>query len=137
MGTTTVRGTFRQKANSQATPAVPILSLIISFDPTAASAATGKYLPTGSYPLRVHSFGGATGGTNPTVDVGTSGDPDGFADELDADGVAHDDSGALTGVLLTADTEIYAGVGASAATGGTTTIMIEYVMNDSGGIGTV
>lgn len=126
----TSRSYWRHKGSNSATPAVAVQAFEIDFDPTAASADSGYTLPKGAIPLGVHSMGGATGGTNPTVDVGTSGDGDGFANELDADGVAFNGSGALTGVELTADTAIYVGVGASAATGGTTKIIFNYIMAD-------
>ena len=73
---TTHRATIRHQGSDDATPAVAIHALKIAFDPTAASADSGKTLPKGAIPLGVHSLGGATGGTNPTVDVGTSGDAD-------------------------------------------------------------
>lgn len=111
-------------------------ALVIEFDPTAASADTGEVLPAGAVVVGVQSLGGATGGTNPTVDIGTSGDPDGFANELDADtaGVMVN-TGALNGTALAASTAVYAGVGASAATGGTTKAVIHYVISEAAGAG--
>lgn len=107
-----------------------VLAVKITFDPTAASASTGVTLPSGAVVVNVYSAGGATGGTNPTVDIGTSGDPDAFANELDADGLSNGAVAAVLGVsaltALSADTLIYAGVGASAATGGTCTVWVEY-----------
>lgn len=134
MSKTTFRGYLREKPTSTATPAVSLLAVKFTFDPTAASAGTGKYLPNGAIPLFVQNIdGGATGGTNPTVDIGTSGDDDGFGAETDADGVTgFINTGALLGTALTADTEIYAGVGASAATGGTVTAAVYYIMSDAG-----
>ena len=106
----------------------------VSSGTTAESASMGKTLPVGAIPLFAQNIdGGATGGTNPTVDIGTSGDPDGFANELDADGATGlINTGALLGTELTADTVIYAGVGASAATGGTGTIGVYFIMSDAG-----
>jgi hypothetical protein len=101
-----------------------------SFDPTSASQIELFTLPAGAIPLSIASYGGATGGTNPTVDVGTTGDDDGIANELDADGAATDNAGALMNVQLTADTVIYGKVGASAATGGTTAVALSYIMAD-------
>ena len=134
MPKSTIAGYWRQYGStSAATAAVFAAAIKIAFDPTQAAAASGATLPKGAIPIGVQSFGGATGGTNPTVDVGTSGDTDGFANELDADGVtAITATGALLGIELTADTAIHVGVGASAATGGTTTILVFYVMADSG-----
>lgn len=132
-------GYLRQYGSKKsATPAPLIAAIQFSVDATAASADIGKVLPKGAIPLGVRSLGGATGGTNPTVDVGTSGDPDGFANELDADGVTGEtNTGALLGIALTADTAIYAGVGASAATGGDTVVIVVYVMDDDGTQGTI
>lgn len=134
MARSTVTGYWRQKGAAGATPAVFCSAQVFAFDPTAASAATGKILPKGAIPIWVSNIdGGATGGTTPTVDIGTSGDPDGFANELAADALSSPVvTGALLGVELTADTEIHAGVGASAATGGTVTVAVYYVMADDG-----
>lgn len=112
----------------------PFLMQVGTVDPTAASAAitrtdgTPMTLPKGARPIAVQNLnGGATGGTNPTIDIGTSGDGDGFANEVDADGrTTFLGTGALIGTVLTADTPVYAGVGASAATGGTVTFAIYY-----------
>ena len=136
MASSTIKGFWRTKGTKNATPAVGLLAVKFSFDPTQASATVSKTLPAGAIPLFVQNVnGGATGGTNPTVDVGTSGDPDGFANELDADGATgFTNTGALMGVELTADTEVYAGVGASAATGGSVTAILYYVMGDAGAV---
>lgn len=132
MGLSTILGSFRTGSRGKATSVgTPVLTMQGSFDPTSATQIELFTLPANCVPLRVMSLGGATGGTNPTVDIGTTGDNDGFADELDADGVAFDDTGALTAVKLTADTIVYGKVGASAATGGTTTVIMEYVMSVS------
>lgn len=135
MAKTTYNGYLRQRgANSRrATPAVFPAVIKISFNPTAASAATGKYLPAGAIPIGVQSLGGATGGSNPTVDIGTAAAAAGLANELDADNLgAMTATGAQLGTALTVDTEIYAGVGASAAAGGTHTALVYYVMSDAG-----
>jgi hypothetical protein len=101
-----------------------------SFDPTSSSQVSLGTLPRGAVPIMVASYGGATGGTNPTVDIGTTGDDDGYANELDADGVAITNGGALMNTQITADTEVFGKVGASAATGGATSVAIFYVMED-------
>lgn len=134
MAKSTLRGFWRQKPTQSASASVGVQCQQFSFDPTAASAATGVTLPKGAIPIWVSNIdGGATGGTNPTVDIGTSGTANGFADELDADAIsAPVVTGSLIGAELTADTAIYAGVGASAATGGTVTAAVYYVMADSG-----
>ena len=136
MARTSYTGLIRQygSAGKTGTPAVFPAVIQFSFDPTAATASVSKTLPKGAIPLFVQNIdGGATGGTNPTVDVGTSGDPDGFANELDADAnTGLTNTGALIGVELTADTIIFAGVGASAATGGTVLAAVYYIMADDG-----
>ncbi len=71
----------------------------------------------------------------PTVDVQLAGGTAaGLANELDADTASPVEvqTGADLAVALTADTEIEAGVGASAATGGTTTILVSYLIADDG-----
>ena len=134
MARSTIKGFWRSKGSKDATPAVSLQCIQFTLDPTAASADTGKTLPAGAVPLWVQNInGGATGGTNPTVDVGTSGDTDGFANELDADGItALTGGGALLGTALTADTAIYAGAGSAAATGGSCLIGVYYIMQDDG-----
>ena len=70
----------------------------ISFDPTETSATNVRIgtssssgetlvLPAGAIPITtaIMTIGGATGGTNPTVDIGTSADDDGLFNEVDAD----------------------------------------------------
>lgn len=101
-----------------------------SFDPTSASQIELFTLPKGAIPMYAVSYGGGTGGSSPTVDIGTTGDDDGIANELDADGAAVAYGGALLNVQLTADTVIYGKVGASAATGGTTSVAVAYIMAD-------
>ena len=131
----TTNAYWREAGNENATPAVGLLCLQFTLDPTAASAGTGKTLPKGAIPVSVQNLnGGATGGASPTIDVGTSGDPDGFANELAADAVTDQVSttGALIGTPLTANTEIYAGVGASAATGGSVLVGVYFIMEDDG-----
>lgn len=143
MSRTTHRNVLRSNGGgASATPATMPLILKAQGDPTATGATAmttsggaSAVLPSGAIPLTVSSLGGAAGGTNPTVDIGNGTDDDGFANELDADTVAirpGTTDGALTGTALTADTTLYMMVGASAATSGTTTILVEYVMSDDG-----
>ncbi len=104
-----------------------------SFDPTSSSQIELFTMPAGAVPLIAVSYGGSTGGTNPTVDIGTADDDDGIANELAADGAVATSisaSGALMNVQLTADTAIFGKVGASAATGGTTSVAVTYIMED-------
>lgn len=128
MAKSSLKGYWREQPSLGCSFATSILSMQASFDPTSASQVELFTLPNGAIPMGVDSFGGATGGTNPTVIVGTSGDDNGFAAALDADGVAFNDSGALTGVALTSDTIVYGKVGASAATGGATTVVMKFRM---------
>lgn len=105
---------------------------IASFDPTSSTQILLGTLPIGAIPYDVISFGGGTGGTNPTVDIGTAGTTDGFANELAANlirgAVSTTTGGTLLGTQLTAPTPVYGKVGASAATGGTTKVGIRYIV---------
>jgi len=109
-----------------------VLALPISFDPAAAAADTGINLPASCIVVGFAHDGGGTGGTNPTLIVGTSADTNGYitAAAADAAGLAGID-GALANTATTAATAIYAGVGTSAATGGTVTGNILYKFVDS------
>jgi len=128
------------------TPTPVTQSVQISFDPTAAaatnvrvgtSATTGQTLtlPAGAIPISIMTVGGATGGTNPTVNIGTAADPDGLFAAVDADtaGSLAGAGGALAVAGgLAADATVTGIVGSSAATGGTFTGILTYVMaNDS------
>lgn len=130
MARTTLDGYWRQKATKASSTANSTMGFNASFDPTSASQISLGTLPKNARILDVVSFGGATGGTNPTVDIGTSGDDDGLANELAADGF-DSGTGALSGTLLAADTEVFGKVGASAATGGTVTVNVRFVMQDT------
>lgn len=134
MAKTTFRNSVRVAGASRTSWAgVPVLVMKASFDPTSATQILLGTLPAGSIPLGVQSLGGATGGTNPTVDIGTVASNAGIANEAGADTLTLTyATGALTGVALTVDTPIYGKVGASAATGGTTTVLISYIFNDNG-----
>lgn len=134
MAKTTFRNSVRVAGASRTSWAgVPVLVMKASFDPTSATQILLGTLPAGSIPLGVQSLGGATGGTNPTVDIGTVASNAGIANEADAGTLTLTyATGALTGVALTVDTPIYGKVGASAATGGTTTVLISYIFNDNG-----
>lgn len=134
MAKTTFRNSVRVAGASRTSWAgVPVLVMKASFDPTSATQILLGTLPAGSIPLGVQSLGGATGGANPTVDIGTVASNAGIANEVDADTLTLTAAtGVLTGVPLTVDTPIYGKVGASAATGGTTTVLISYIFNDNG-----
>ena len=137
MATTSFQGIVRsyggQDKSSGVTPSNVILSAIVSFNPVGASAVAVRVgtsatsgeifkLPKGAVPTQFISLGGATGGTNPTVDIGTAADPDGFFNELDADlkGAVKGADGALAiGTGVPANVQVTANQGSSAATGGT------------------
>ena len=149
MATTTFQGIVRSNGGAgkgNATPSVVTLSEVISFDPTASSATNVRVgsssssgetfvLPEGAVPVSFMTIGGATGGTNPTVDIGSSADDDGFFNEVDADtkGSLKGADGALVVAGgITAATTVTGKVGASAATGGTITGVFTYTVVDNG-----
>ena len=131
-----LRGMGGRKKDSGVTPAPFVLALTFSFDPTQSAATVSKTLPSGAIVLDVITDGGATGGTSPTVDIGWSGNTDALANEQPADSVksavANGTLGASGLSALSQDREVYAGVGASAATGGTVQVTILYVPEDNG-----
>ena len=149
MATTSFQGIIRsyggQDKSSGVTPSNVNLSAVVSFNPVGAtavavrvgtSATAGEIftLPKGAVPNSFISLGGATGGTNPTVDIGTAADPDGFFNELDADlkGAVKGADGALAiGTGVPANVQVTANQGASAATGGTVTGTFHYTMVDN------
>ena len=149
MATTTFQGIVRSNGGAgkgNATPSVVTLSEVISFDPTAAAATNVRIgsssssgelfvLPEGAVPVSFMTIGGATGGTNPTVDIGSSADDDGFFNEADADtkGALKGADGALVVAGgISAATTVTGKVGASAATGGTITGVFTYTVVDNG-----
>lgn len=149
MANTTFQGVVRSYGGGSKgthTPGVMTQSVQISFDPTATSATAVKIgtsatagedcvLPAGAIPISIMTIGGATGGTNPTVDIGTSADDDGLFNEVDADtkGTVKGADGALAVAGgLAADATVTGKVGASAATGGTYTGILTYVMANNG-----
>lgn len=141
-----MRSTGGAAKESGVTPGPLTMAVVISFDPTAASATavrigtsatTGSFfsLPAGAVPLYLLTLGGATGGTNPTVDIGSLATADGFFNEADADtkGVMNGANGSLvTGTGLAAQTQVYGKVGASAASGGTFTGVFVYTVYNNG-----
>ena len=149
MATTSFQGIIRsyggQDKSSGVTPSNVNLSAVVSFNPVGAtavavrvgtSATAGEIftLPKGAVPSSFISLGGATGGTNPTVDIGTAADPDGFFNELDADlkGAVKGADGALAiGTGVPANVQVTANQGSSAATGGTVTGTFHYTMVDN------
>ncbi len=108
-----------------------LMALPVTLVPAAASASVSITLPSGAIPLGFQHDGGATGGTNPTFDMGTAASSAIFINEGVADAAGFVGvNGTGANVALTTATTIYAGVGASAATGGSITGMFLYVMTD-------
>ena len=141
-----MRSTGGASKESGVTPAPLVMSVVVSCDPTAStatalrigsSATAGRIftLPRGAVPISFLTIGGATGGTNPTVDIGTAGTTDGFFNEVDADtkGTIMGANGSLVVATgTTADVVVTGKVGASAATGGTFTGVFNYTMYNDG-----
>jgi hypothetical protein len=141
-----MRSTGGAAKASGVTPGPLTMAVVISFNPTSAtanavrigtSATNGLHftLPVGAVPLYLLSLGGATGGTSPTVDIGSIGTTDGFFSEANADtkGTLNGANGSLvTGTGLTVQTRVYGKVGASAATGGTFTGVFVYTVFNNG-----
>lgn len=120
---------------SGATSSGVLGAMPFSFDPTSSTQILLGYVPAGARVIDVLGYGGTTGGTNPTVDIGTVGDDDGFANELDADAAGTSaTAGAKAGVLLntalTSTTAVYGKVGGSAGTGGTFAGALLYIVED-------
>jgi len=159
MGTrTTFQGKVRsyggRDPRNEVTPGVSVLSVIVSCDPTqtdatdaaakmriGTSATSGEFfvLPKGAVPHSVTTINASTGGTNPTVDIGSSDDSDGIFNEVDCDtkGSIQGGGGALVVPGgLASDTTVTAIAGSSAATGGTSSFVITYTVTDDGTSGT-
>lgn len=149
MATTTFQGIVRSYGGGgkgTVTPGVMVESVQFACDPTATgatnvrigtSSSTGNTLtiPAGAIIMSVQTIQAATGGTNPTIDIGTSADNDGIFNELPVD-VAGEITGA-NGALCVAgglvdNATVQAKVGASAATGGTFVGLMTYAMADNG-----
>ena len=96
MANTTFQGVVRSYGGGGkgvVTPGVMTQTVQFACDPTAASATNVRIgtdssagqtltLPAGAIILSVQTVQAATGGTNPTIDLGTSADDNGIADEL-------------------------------------------------------
>ena len=110
-----------------------ICALIATFDPTSSTQVLLGTLPIGAVPLDVVGYGGTTGGTDPTVDIGTGAASAGYANELDGDAtsssaVAAGTGGTLLGAQVTVPTAVYGMVGASAGTGGTMKVAVLFTV---------
>ena len=149
MAKSTFQGVVRSYGGANkhnATPGVMVQSVQFSCDPTAGSATNVRIgtsssagqtliLPAGAIIMSVQTVGAATGGTNPTIDLGSSADPDGIVNELPVD-VVGEITGANGALVvaggLAAATTVTANVGASAAVSGTFTGILTYAMADDG-----
>jgi len=149
MAKSTFQGVIRSYGGANkhnATPGVMVQSVQFSCDPTAtgatnvrigtsSSAGQTLILPAGAIIMSVQTVGAGAGGTNPTIDLGSSADPDGIVNELPVD-VKGEITGANGALVvaggLAASTTVTANVGASAATSGTFTGILTYAMADDG-----
>lgn len=160
MATTTFQGIVRSAGGDDRKRVYPgTVALVVPFyiaDPTAANTtnvtrsatdARSVILPTNAIVSRIDVNADATGGTDPTFDLGwielddsTTFDVDGLVAEGDADvgGSVFDISTTTAGADMLAVMSssspviITGGVGASAATGGTISGYITYFMQDFG-----
>ena len=132
---------LRSQVQGTPTPAVMLVMVPVTFDPSVAqTTGSGVVLPANCIPAFSQTPArDGTGGIAPTFDVGLAGgDADALVNEGDADAGTPDmtinSTGTGWGVELTSDTEITAGQGASAATGGSVTVNVYYYMVDDGSI---
>ena len=149
MARSTFQGIVRTNGGArkgESTPGVVAISEVVAFNPVGGTAANVKVgtshttgenfiLPDNAVPISFLTIGGATGGTNPTVNIGTAADPDGFFNEVDADtkGSLVGAAGALVvGAGISGPVQVTANQGSSAATGGTTVGVFTYTIADDG-----
>ena len=109
-----------------------VLCVPVAFDPTQVAIADDIIvLPKGVKVLGFQHDGGATGGASPTFIMGVTGDTNAYIVEGDADLAGYvAANGANTDVATTAVTELFVGVGTSAATGGTISGVLMYMRVD-------
>lgn len=149
MANTTFQGVVRSYGGGGkgvVTPGVMTQTVQFACDPTATGATSVRIgtssssgqtltLPAGAIILSVQTVQAAAGGTNPTIDLGTSADPDGIANELPVD-VKGEITGAAGALVvaggLAANATVTANVGASAATSGTFVGALTYAMANNG-----
>jgi hypothetical protein len=100
------------------------------FDPTQATKAVpNAVLPRGARVVMVQSLGGATGGASPNVNIGDASGAFTFHQNLACPAAAPIlPTGSKANTVLTAPTPIFAGVGASAAGGGTQVVGVYYTI---------
>lgn len=115
-----------------------VIEIAVAGNAAAGTVVPGAVLPKGARPVLIQTLGGATGGAAPTMDIGAKAnpaiaalandDPDYFANELDADtpGAAIALTGVGANIVALAPVQITAGVGASAASGGTHRCLLYY-----------
>ena len=149
MANTTFQGVVRSYGGGGkgvVAPGVMVQSVQFACDPTAVSATDVRIgtsatagetftLPAGAIVMSVQCVEAGTGGTNPTIDIGTSADTNGIFDELPVDfaGEITVANGALcVAGGLAANATVQAIVGASAATGGTFVGIMTYAMANDG-----
>lgn len=118
-----LRGSGNRKSSAGAVKLVAELTIS-----PGASAATGFILPKGARVLSITHDGGQTGGTTPTVNVGTSGTAGLFL--LNSGATAASSTLSASQVVLTANTELYAGDGTGTAGTGDVTALVEYMIQD-------
>ena len=149
MANTTFQGVVRSYGGGvkgTVTPGVMTQTVQFACDPTAAGATNVRIgtsssagqtltLPAGAIILSVQTVQAAAGGSDPTIDLGTSVDPDGIANELPVD-VKGEITGAAGALVvaggLAANATVTANVGASAATSGTFVGALTYAMANNG-----
>lgn len=134
MASTTFRNIIRV-GSTDANKGNVVLAQFGTITPTAAAGSqTVATLPKGARVLYFAVDGSATGGSNPTVDIGITGTTAKYANEVDADSgdtlVA-----SLDTTVVTSETVIVAGAGSSAATGGTVGIVTFYTIDASSSAG--
>ena len=149
MANTTFQGVVRSYGGGGkgiVTPGVMTQTVQFACDPTATGATNVRIgpdssagqtltLPAGAIILSVQTVQAAAGGTNPTIDLGTSADDNGIADELPVD-----TKGEITGAAgalivaggLAANATVTANVGASAGTSGPFVGALTYAMANNG-----
>ena len=135
MASNTTFGFWRQRGAGKATPAVLPSTVTFSFSPVTGFGTgngTGKFLPKGARVLETIVAGAdVAGGTSPTFNVGYTG----ALTELVANQATANAAARVLAAKapLAAKAEILVGLGTgTAATAGTITATVVYVMDDDG-----
>jgi hypothetical protein len=135
MARNTTFGFWRQRGTKGGTPAVVPSAVTFSFSPITGFStgnATGVVLPAGARVIETIVAGvGVTGGTSPTFNIGFLGAlTELVANQSTANAAARI---LVADAPLTEDKEILVGLGTgTAATAGTITATVIYVMDDDG-----